>query len=45
MLCFSTTVTVHRVGLLDLTSITDRTIPVTGDPFNITVAFSPRYWA
>jgi hypothetical protein len=37
------TETIQRVGLLDLTSITERTIPVTGDPFNITVAFSPRY--
>jgi hypothetical protein len=31
--------------LLDLTSITERTILVTGNPFNITVAFWPRYWA
>ena len=45
MRCLGTTVTVHRIGLLDLTSITERTIPVTGNPFNITVAFSPRYWA
>jgi hypothetical protein len=28
-----------------LTSITERTIPETGNPFNINVAFSPRYWA
>jgi hypothetical protein len=34
---------VQRMGLLDLTSITERTIPVTGNPFNTTVAFSPRY--
>jgi hypothetical protein len=38
-----TTVTVQRMGLLDLTSITERTIPVTGIPFNITVAFWPLY--
>jgi hypothetical protein len=38
-------VIVHRVMGLDLSSLTDRTIPVTGNPFNIAVAFSPRYWA
>jgi hypothetical protein len=41
----SATVTVHRVGLLDLTSMIERTIPVTGNPSNITTALSPRYWA
>ena len=45
MLCLGITETIQRVGLLDLTSITERTIPVTGNPFKITVAFSPRYWA
>jgi hypothetical protein len=45
MPCLGTTVTVQRMGLLDLISITERTIPVTGIPFNITVAFWPRYWA
>jgi hypothetical protein len=45
MPCLGTTVTVQCMGLLDLTSITERTISVTGDPFNITVAFWPRYWA
>ena len=40
-----TTVTVQRIGLLDLFSWTERTIPETGDPFSITVAFSPRYCA
>jgi hypothetical protein len=46
MPCLGTTETIQRVGLLDLTSITERTIPVTGNPFNITVASSPpRYWA
>ena len=43
--CLDTTVTVHRVGEMDLFSLTERTIPVTGDPFNINLAFSPRYWA
>jgi hypothetical protein len=41
----SATVTVHRVGLLDLTSIIERTIPATANPFNVNIAFSPRYWA
>src|SRR5258708_22826629 len=45
MPCLGTTETIQRIGLLDLTSITERTIPVTGNPFNITVAFWPRYWA
>jgi len=45
MPCLGTTVTVHRVGVLDLSSFTERTIPVTGNPLNINVAFSPRYWA
>jgi hypothetical protein len=45
MPCLGTTVTTQRVGSLDLTSITERTIPVTRNPFKITVAFWPRYWA
>ena len=45
MPCFGTTETIQRAGLLALTSMTERTIPVTGNPFNITVAFWPRYWA
>jgi hypothetical protein len=45
MPCFGTTETIQRAGLLDLTSMTERTIPVTGNPFNMTVAFWPRYWA
>jgi hypothetical protein len=40
-----TTVTVHRVGVLDLSSLTARIIPVTGTPFKINLAFWPRYWA
>jgi hypothetical protein len=43
MPCLGTTVTVQRMGLLDLTSITERTIPVTGNPLNITVDFWPLY--
>jgi hypothetical protein len=45
MPCLSATVTVHRFGLLASTSIIERIIPATGNPFNITTAFSPRYWA
>jgi hypothetical protein len=33
MPCLGTTETIQRVWLLDLTSITERTIPVTGMPF------------
>jgi hypothetical protein len=40
-----TTVTVHRIGVLDLSSLTARIIPVTGTPFKINLAFWPRYWA
>jgi hypothetical protein len=41
-----TTVTVQRIGVLELSSLTARIIPVTGSPFNITVAaLSPRYFA
>jgi hypothetical protein len=45
MTCLGTNVTLQRVKLLYLFSTTERTIPVIGNPFNITVAFSPRYWA
>jgi hypothetical protein len=38
-----TTETIQRVGMLDLSSLTERTIAVTGKPFNINLAFSPRY--
>jgi hypothetical protein len=34
MPCLGTTVTVHRVGIEDLSSLTERIIPVTGNPFN-----------
>jgi hypothetical protein len=39
MLCLGTKVIVHRVMGLDLSSLNDRTIPASGNPFNITVAF------
>jgi hypothetical protein len=45
MPCSATTVTIQRVGRLDLSSITDRTNPVTVDPINVNLAFWPRYWA
>ena len=45
MPCLATTETIQRVGVLDLSSLTDWTIPVTGKPFNINFAFSPLYWA
>jgi len=40
-----TNVTVHRVGVQDLSSLIARIIPVTGNPFSINLASSPRYWA
>jgi hypothetical protein len=43
--CLNITVTIHRLGVLNLSSCTARTIPVTGTPFNINRAFTPRYWA
>ena len=36
------TVMIQRVGLLDLTSMTERTGPVTGDPSTVTVVFWSR---
>jgi hypothetical protein len=41
MPCSATTVTIQRVGRLDLSSITDRTNPVTVDPINVNLAFGP----
>jgi hypothetical protein len=32
---------IHRIGVLDASSRTERTIPVTGNPLRNTVAFSP----
>src|SRR6266403_176560 len=43
--CLGMTKTIQRVGTLHLSSLTERTTPVTGIPFDINVAFSPRYWA
>jgi ABC-type arginine transport system permease subunit len=40
MLGSAMTVTIQSVGLLDLTSITERTNPVTSDPFIFTVFFA-----
>jgi hypothetical protein len=45
MLRFATTVTTQRVGEPDLSSLTERTSPVTVDPINVNVAFWHRYWA
>jgi len=39
MLGLAMTVMIQRVGLLDLTSMTERTSPVTGDPSTVTVVF------
>jgi hypothetical protein len=44
-LCIAMTVTIQHVGLLDLSSITDRTYPVRVDPMNVNRVFWPRYWA
>jgi hypothetical protein len=41
--CIPMTVTIQRVRPLDLSSITERTIPVTVDPISVNIAFSPRY--
>jgi hypothetical protein len=41
----ATTVTIHRVGLLDLSSITDRTKPVMVAPIKLKLVFSFRNWA
>jgi hypothetical protein len=45
MLRFSTTVTTQRVGGLDLSSLTEQTNPLTGEPFMVEVVFSFRYAA
>jgi hypothetical protein len=45
MPCLDTTEMIQRIGVLDLSSLTKQTIPVTDNPFSISVAFSPRYWA
>jgi hypothetical protein len=35
----ATTVTIQRLSVLDLSSFTEQTNPVTGDPMSINVAF------
>jgi hypothetical protein len=42
MLGLAMTVMIQRVGLLDFTTMTERTSPVTGDPSTVTVVFWPR---
>jgi hypothetical protein len=42
MLDLATTVMIQRLGWLDLTSMTERTNPVTSDPSTVKVAFLPR---
>jgi hypothetical protein len=41
----ATTVTIQRVGLLALTSMTERTNPVTSDPFTVNVVLWARCWS
>jgi hypothetical protein len=38
-------VTIHRGGLLDGSSLTDRTTPKIVDPFKVSAAACPLYWA
>ena len=45
MPCLDTTEMIQRIGVLDLSSLTEQTIPVNDNPFSISVAFSPLYWA
>jgi len=40
-----TTVMIHRGGLVDGSSRTDRTVPKNLEPFRLSSAGSPRYWA
>jgi hypothetical protein len=39
------TVTIQRTGKLEVTCITECTLPVTGEPLSFNVVFSFRYWA
>lgn len=39
------TVTIQRAGLLDSTSMTERTHPLTSDPFTVTVVCWRRCWS
>jgi len=43
MICWARSETIQRVGVVDLSSNIERTIPVTDNPLNFSVAFSPRY--
>ena len=45
VLCLGTTEAIQRVGVLDRSSSTERTIPVMGSPSMVNIVFSPRYWA
>jgi hypothetical protein len=45
MPCIATTVMIQRLSVPDLSSLTDRTNPVTVAPIKFSVAFWPRYWA
>ena len=45
MLGLAMTVMIQRVGLLDLTSMTEWTNPVTSDPLTVTAVFWPRCWS
>jgi len=40
-----TTVTIQRIGVLVLSSSTERTTAVTGSPSMVNFVFSPRNWA
>jgi hypothetical protein len=39
-----TIVTIHRIGLEDRSSWTDRTMPKNLEPFKLSSAGRPRYW-
>ena len=40
---FATTATTQRVGVLDLTSLTECTMPITSEPLTVNTAFTLRY--
>ena len=42
---FGTIVTIHRRGMLDRSSWTDRTMPKIFDPFKLSSTIRPLYWA
>jgi hypothetical protein len=45
MLGLAMTLTIQRVGLLDLSSMIEWTSAVTSDPSTVTVVFWPRCWS